>query len=294
MPRLTHPPGCRLCVLDDRGDGFAPADGPAESWLLLVGESLGVTEALTGRPFMGDAGGMLARLLNLLGWKRDAIRIHNTISCHPPNDWFDERAPWYYRALGHCPYLEPTLNERHPVVVPMGMSALRRVLHLEHRKKIRVADFHGAILREPQDRFWVVPTFHPSHLQRGAHNLIGTVLWDPQRAEHARDHGRTQDNASLVVDPPVDWFRRWVDMVVAARTQDPGAYPISSDVETPDKIGGKDEGEIGADDVSYQLLRHNVACHPDEGVTVPHAGSYLDALQRLYASPGAIWMWNRA
>ena len=101
MAKLAHPPGCRGCTLDERGDGFAPADGPPESWLLLVGESLGVTEALTGRPFMGDAGGMLARLLNLLGWSRDAIRIHTTISCHPPGDWFDERAPWYYSAMGH-------------------------------------------------------------------------------------------------------------------------------------------------------------------------------------------------
>src|SRR4030095_8532870 len=171
MPRLLHPPGCRGCVLDDKGEGFAPADGPRESWLLLVGEALGYTEMLTGRPFMGDAGAMLNRLLGLLGWKREAIRIHNTISCHPPNDWFDERAPWYYPAMAHCPYLEQPLTEHPRVVVPMGMSALRRVLHLEHKKKLKVQDFHGAIVRDPTDRFWVVPTFHPSFLQRGATHL---------------------------------------------------------------------------------------------------------------------------
>jgi DNA polymerase len=280
-------------VLDERGEGWAPADGPAESWLLLVGESLGVVEALTGRPFMGDAGGMLTRLLNLLGWKREAIRIHNVISCHPPGDWFDERAPWYYAAMGHCPYLKDTLNEGHQVVVPMGGSALRRVLGLEHKKKVRVQDFHGSIVRDPSDRFWVVPTFHPSFLQRGATNLIGTVLWDLQRAEEARDHGRPTSDHSLIVDPPIDWFRAWVTNVIAARQQDPGAYPLSSDIETPDKAGGKDEGEITADDVSFHLLRHNVAINCDEGVTVPHAGAYLDELKRLYASPGPIWMWNR-
>ena len=293
MSKLAHPPGCRGCVLDEKGDGFAPADGPSGSWLLLVGEALGAVEAAVGKPFQGDAGGMLTRLLNLLGWQRDAIRIHNTISCRPPNDWFDERAPWYRAAMNHCPYLGETLLEPHQVVVPMGLTAIKRVLGLEHRKKVRVQDFHGAILRDPTDRFWVVPTFHPSHLQRGATNLIGTVLWDLQRAEEARDHGRPADGASLVVDPPVEWFSRWVDQVVAARWQDPGAYPISSDVETPDKAGGKDEGEITADDISFQLLRHNVSCHPDEGVTVPHAGPYLDELARLYASPGVIWMWNR-
>lgn len=293
MAKFAHPAGCRGCVLDDKGEGWAPADGPESSWLLLVGESLGVVEAMTGRPFMGDAGGMLTRLLNLLGWTRDALRIHNVISCHPPGDWFDERAPWYYRAMAHCPYLGESLAAGPQVVVPMGMSALRRVLHLEHKKKVRVQDFHGAIVRDPTDRFWVVPTYHPSFLQRGATNLIGTVLWDLRRAEEARESGRPTSEHSLVVDPPVEWFRMWVDQVVAARTQDPGAYPISSDVETPDKAGGRDEGEITADDVSYQLLRHNLACHPDEGVTVPHAGPYLDELARLYKSPGHIWMWNR-
>jgi DNA polymerase len=293
VPRLLHPEGCRTCVLDEKGDGFAPAEGPSGSWLLLVGESLGAVEAATGRPFVGDAGGMLTRLLNLLGWQRDAIRIHNTISCRPPGDWFDERAPWYRGAISHCPYLETTLAERHPVVVPLGNTALKRVLHLEHRKKVSVQNFHGTITRDPTDRYWVVPSYHPSFLQRGAVNLIGTVLWDLRKAEEARDHGRPKDDASLVIDPPVEWFRMWVDQVVAARRQDPGAYPISSDIETPDKAGGQDEGEITAEDVSYQLLRHNVACHPDEGVTVPHAGPYLDELKRLYASPGSIWMWNR-
>ena len=258
-----------------------------------MGESLGYTEALVGRPFVGDAGGMLSRLLGLLGWDRAAIRIANTISCHPPGDWFDERAPWYRGAMAHCPYLEGTLAERHPVVVPMGLTALKRVMHLEHKKKVKVQDWHGAVVRDPTDRFWVVPTYHPSFLQRGATNLIGTVLWDLRRAEAARDGGRPRSDHTLVVDPPVEWFRAWVDQVVAARRQDPGAYPISSDVETPDKAGGRDEGEITADDVSFTLLRHNVACHPDEGVTVPHAGPYIDELRRLYASPGSIWMWNR-
>lgn len=236
---------------------------------------------------------MLQRLLNMLGWAREALRIHNVISCHPPEDWFDEKAPWYYPALNHCPYLGQTLDEGHKVVVTMGATALKRVLRLEHKKKVSVQNFHGCILRDPTDRFWVVPTFHPSFLQRGATNLIGTVIWDLQRAEEARDHGLPRSDHSLVVDPPIDWFRTWVDQVVAARTQDPGAYPISSDVETPDKAGGQDEGEISADDRSMQLLRHNVACHPDEGVSVPHAGDYLHELARLYASPGLIWMWNR-
>ena len=89
MPMLQRPSACRGCSLDTRGSGFAPPEGPVSASLLFLGEALGGTEAALGRPFVGDAGGMLQRLLNLQGWTRDQIRIANTVSCRPPNDWMD-------------------------------------------------------------------------------------------------------------------------------------------------------------------------------------------------------------
>ena len=292
MPILSKPPACSGCPLEEKGQGFAPPEGPENAPILFVGEALGKVEALTGRPFMGDAGGMLQRLLNLLGWSRDQFRIANTISCRPQNDWFDERAPWYYTALNHCRYLDPVLAEPHQVIVPLGATALKRVLGLVGQKKVRVQDFHGTRTILPSGQI-VVPTYHPSFLQRGAHNLIGTVLWDLQQAHEAVAQGKPADPASLVCDPPLEWFRSWVDLVVAARRADPSAYPISSDVETPDKAGGKDEGEITAEDRSFQILRVNVACDPDQGITVPFVGPYIEELRRLHQSPGVIWFWNR-
>ncbi len=238
---------------------------------------------------------MFSRTLGLLGWNRDAFRLDNCVRCAPPKGWFDERAPWYYGALAHCQYVErETLAQGSKVVVALGGTALKRLMHLEHHKdSIKIGDWHGAILRDPTDRYFVVPTYHPSFLQRGATNLIGTVLWDLKQAEIARDTGKPADAGSLVIDPPLDWFRTWVDTVVAARQQDSAAYPISSDVETPDKAGGKDEGEITAEHKSFQILRVNVACHPDEGVTVPFAEGYIQELARLHQSPGQIFEFNR-
>jgi len=295
MPPSAKPSTCAGCSLAERSSGFALPEGEPSSPLLWLGEALGGTEAATGRNFVGDAGGMLQRLLNLLGWKREAQRIGNTISCRPPNDWMDgsPQAPWFYSAIDHCKvHREPLFAEGHKVVIALGGTALKTTLGLLDRKKIRVQDFHGSVLRDPTNRFWVVPTFHPSFLQRGAHNLIGTVLWDLQQAEHAILHGAPTSDHSLIIDPPVDWFNQWVDTAIAMRLQDPWAYPISSDIETPDKAGGKDEGEISAEDRSYQILRVNVACHPDEGVTVPYVGPYIDALRRLHRSPGPLWGWN--
>lgn len=292
MACLAKPAACSGCSLETKGEGFAPAEGPEAAPLLFVGEALGKVEALTGKNFVGDAGGMLTRLFNLLGWQRDWVRVHNCVSCRPPNDWLDERAPWYYSAINHCRYLDTTLAEPHKVIVTLGATALKRVMGLVGHKKVAVKEWHGTLNVLPSGQI-VVPTFHPSFLQRGAHNLIGTVLWDLQQAEAALTAGKPADPAQIICDPPLEWFRAWVDQVVAARTQDREAYPISSDVETPDKAGGKDEGEMTADDRSFQILRQNVSCHPDEGITVPQVGPYIDELQRLYASPGPIWEWNR-
>lgn len=292
MPALSKPSGCTGCALADKGTGFALPEGPTTAPLLFVGEALGKVEAHTGRPFVGDAGGMLSRQLALLGWDRRDLRIANAISCRPPNDWFDERAPWYREALHHCPYLDPVLAEPHQVIVTLGQTALKRVLGLVGHKKIRVQDWHGTATRLPSGQY-VVPTYHPSFLQRGANNLLGTVLWDLQRAEGILREGWPPDPGTLVEDPPPDWFAAWVDQVVAARQQDPQAYPISVDVETPDKADGRDEGELSSEDRSMQIIRVNVACHPDEGITVPFAGIYVDLIARLLASPGPQWYWNR-
>ncbi len=293
MPVSLRPPACRGCSLDDRASGFALPEGPPSSPLLWLGEALGGTEAATPRNFVGDAGGMLQRILNLLGWQRDAQRIGNVCACRPPNDWMDgsPQAPWFYSAIDHCKvHRDPLLAEGHKVIVTLGSTALKVAAGLLGTRKVRVQDFHGSILNVNGQL--ICPTFHPSFLQRGAHNLIGTVLWDLQQAEKAITHGQPTSDHSLIVDPPVDWFHQWVSNVIAMRQQDPFAYPISSDIETPDKAGGKDEGEITAEDRSFIILRVNVSCHPDEGVTVPFVGPYIDELIRLHQSPGPVWGWN--
>ena len=287
---LKRPPACFGCALNEKATGYAPPEGPDNAPIVLLGEALGPDEAKAGRPFVGAAGSMLSRILTMLGWDRASLKIVNTIACMPPGMWLDG-APWAYHAITHCRvHREPALASAR-VIVPMGAVAIKTVLGLSS-KKVGPQNFHGTVTEMTNGQL-VVPTFHPSFLQRGAHNLIGTVIWDLQQAEKAKQHGRPNDPATLVVDPPLDWFTTWVSTVRAACTADPSAYPISVDVETPDKAHGRDEGEITAEDRSFQILRVNLACHPDEGVTVPFAGPYIDALKRLLAPPAVLWLWNK-
>src|SRR5262249_53688936 len=75
------------------------------------------------------------------------------------------------------------------VFVALGNIALRNLLGLPKVKGASVRDFHGLPVIDPRTGKLVVGTFHPSFLQRGATNLIGTVLWDLQQAERASREG---------------------------------------------------------------------------------------------------------
>lgn len=290
---LQKPSTCSDCPLETRGRGYIPPVGPVSSPILFVGEAGGGEEAYHGEPFVGAAGAMLNRILARNHWDRSTFRIDNLCRCQPPNNWL-EGAPYQWPAIQHCTavHLAETLKEdQHVVLVTLGGLPLRSILGLTG-KGIRVNDFHGTIQRDPSDRFWVVPTFHPSHLQRGATNLFGTVSFDLQVAQRVATQGRPSDPATVVCDPSVDWFQSWADQVCAAGAHDPDHLWLAVDLETPDKASGRDEGELSADDRSYTIVRVNVSVHPDEGITVPYQGPYVAILDRLLRLPCAHLYWN--
>lgn len=291
---IPRPDACRGCPLDDhpKTQGFIHPSGPLSSPILFVGEAAGEEEARTGVPFSGPAGGVFNRLLARSHQSREAFRVGNILSCRPPGNWL-EGAPWQHGAIQHCRvHREPLLAEGHPVVVALGATALKVLLGFTE-KGIRVEDFHGTVTRDPSNRFWVIPTFHPSFLQRGAMNLFGVVSYDLQVALRVASEGWEPDAPSVVVDPSVEWFTCWVDQVCAAVTQDPDGVWLAVDIETPDKSDGQDEGLLSSEDRSYIITRVNFAVHPDEGVTVLYAGPYVALIERLLALPCPKLLWNK-
>lgn len=291
-PKGAKPSACAGCSLHERGHGFVNPEGPTNAPILLMGEAPGYEEAALGRPFIGAAGSMLERILRRNRLNRAQFRIGNVLSCVPPGLKL-EKMPWQYTAIDHCAtHRDKLLNEGHPVVMALGGTALRTLLGLHGRERIRVEEFHGTVHDDPEGRFQIVPSFHTSYLQRGAHNLIGTVSFDLQVALEVARGQWTPQPIERIIDPPVEWVRAWVEMLEAAVRHDADAVGLASDVETPDKASGKPENELTPDDVSYQIIRHNFACHPDQGVTIPEHESYRPYLARLYALKCRHYWWN--
>jgi uracil-DNA glycosylase family 4 len=298
--KYPKPATCRPCPLFDRGRGYVPADGPDTADILFVGETPWVDEIIRGIPFAGAAGAMVHRLLRRNFMTREQFRWDNIIRCAPPHMEFAGTS-YEHAAAHHCrQYLGETLAEGHTVIVPLGGSALKHVLEL-HGGKIKVEDFHGTVSRHESGAL-VVPTFHPSHIQRGATNMTGTWSWDLQRALEVAKQGWVQEDIECVIDPPLDWFRAWVTDYLAAATQSPMDYWCAVDIETLEKAG-RDEDALGpmnpemaadraAMDRSYTITRLNLACHPDQGVTVPWVEPYISEAKRALASRGVKLLWN--
>jgi uracil-DNA glycosylase family 4 len=298
-PRYARPEGCRGCSLDQVGFGFVLPAGPTRARLTFIGEAAGYEEALAGEPFVGAAGGTLSRLCHRAGIDRAQVRIHNVVSCRPPGDHL-AGAGYEEHAIACCrQYLQPVLDAvpDNGVVVPLGVTALATVLHLRGVPGVAIRDFHGTVTRSPDDRYWVVPTFHPSHLQRGAMHLLEVVTQDLAKATAISQRGFTRSAVELVVDPDPGWFAAWIDAHLTAVDADPDGTHLALDTEFPEKIGGQDESEVTTWGGTSPLLRVNGANSKRLGWTVPYRPPYVGLVERLLAGlarrRGWVWLWNK-
>lgn len=293
-PSHRKPKECDGCSLASRGHGFVPPDGPENAAILWMGEAPGYDEAAVGRPFIGAAGSMFERILRRNRLQRTQFRIGNVLQCVPPGMLLEGQS-YQHTAIQHCDvHRRQWLDGRHPVVMAAGGTALKTLLGLHGRSRIRVEEFHGTVHDDPEGRFKIIPTFHPSYLQRGAHNLIGTVSYDLQVALDIVRGQWTPQPIDLVIDPPYDWLEAAVVQLESAVLQDPDGVAVASDVETPDKATGKPENELTPDDDSYQITRYNFAWHPDQGITIPNDEQFHPLIRRILQARCRHYWWNGA
>jgi len=267
-PRYGKPTTCEPCSLYGPGFGYAPPSGPLGARLTFIGEALGYEEAIAGEPFYGSAGGVLSRILRRAGINRPDVRIANVISCRPPHDYL-VGAPWEEHAISCCrQYLDPVLASvpNNGVVVPLGATALGSVLNLRGVPGVQVKEFHGTVSRidRPDGTgYWVVPTFHPSFLQRGKMSLLQIVTEDLRLADRIAQHGFTRSPHQLVVDPAVEWFAAWVRDHLARVAADPDlAAPQAGSRRT--RPGGRARRRRGARAHDARAHDHTCDDHGDQ------------------------------
>jgi uracil-DNA glycosylase len=77
---------CRKCPLAEGRNTVVFGTGDPDSDLMFVGEAPGFHEDKQGKPFVGQAGKLLDKLLAEIGLERRQVFIANVLKCRPPGN----------------------------------------------------------------------------------------------------------------------------------------------------------------------------------------------------------------
>jgi DNA polymerase len=112
---------CTRCRLHEGRTHAVPGEGSPDTEVLFVGEGPGRDEDAQGRPFVGESGKLLTRLIGSLGWGRDEVFITNVVKCRPPGN----RDPQPDEIAACAQYLERQLDVLDPaLIVTLGRFSL--------------------------------------------------------------------------------------------------------------------------------------------------------------------------
>src|SRR5215469_2941282 len=180
-------------MCERHGTDFLHPEGTCANGAMIVGEALGKWEQRDCLPFRpwADAGGVLERMFNRMGLKRQQFVITNALHCRPKNDWLAD-SPWEYSALRHCrPNLKADIARYRPRAIwALGNIALRELTGVSGvaSEMQSVTHLGGYVLPladdlqyDPAVRIPVVPDFHTAFLRRGKMSYFGRSCRTLQR-----------------------------------------------------------------------------------------------------------------
>ncbi|WP_123289147.1 uracil-DNA glycosylase [Desulfosoma caldarium] len=148
---------CRRCPLHQGRTHIVFGEGNATARLVFVGEGPGADEDRLGRPFVGQAGQLLNKMIRAMGWRREHVYICNVVKCRPPRN----RVPLPEEIQQCAPFLFRQLEAIRPqVICTLGACASQTLLGCstpisELRQKIHL--WRGIPL---------IATYHPAYLLR--------------------------------------------------------------------------------------------------------------------------------
>ena len=164
---------CTRCPLYETATHSVPGEGDPHAKLVCVGEAPGAKEDETGRPFVGQAGQLLTKILGAIDLTREQVFICNVLKHRPPGN----RNPRPEEVEACSPYLIRQLELIKPkVIVAFGTFAaqtllqtktplgqLRGLVHRYHGIPLIVTYHPAALLRNPA---WKRPTWEDVKLAR--------------------------------------------------------------------------------------------------------------------------------
>ncbi|MBN1627266.1 MAG: uracil-DNA glycosylase [Deltaproteobacteria bacterium] len=167
---------CKRCKLRSKRTRMVFGEGNPRARLVFVGEGPGREEDLAGKPFVGEAGKLLTKIIESgMGLKRDDVYLCNIVKCRPPNN----RAPERDEVEACIPFLKEQIRIIGPeVICALGRTAAQELLG----RSFKITEERGkwqSFMGIP-----LMPTYHPAYIVRSPsreRELKGHVWADVQK-----------------------------------------------------------------------------------------------------------------
>ena len=151
------------CELKKNASKIVFSDGDYKSKIMIVGEGPGQKEDQEGKPFVGDAGILLNKMLKSINIDRKKIYITNVVNFRPPNN----RKPEPSEISKYSNFLRKHIAIIDPkILILMGSTAMEALFG----SKIKISKERGTwkeIIINNKTYLTII-TFHPAYLLRQA------------------------------------------------------------------------------------------------------------------------------
>ena len=149
------------CDLKKNASKIVFGDGNIHSPIMIVGEGPGQKEDELGKPFVGDAGALLNKMLKAIKIKREKIYITNVVNYRPPNN----RKPEKSEINRYSEYLKEQISIIDPqILILMGSTAMEALFGGNKRISQERGQWKEIIIK--QKTYKSIITFHPAYLLR--------------------------------------------------------------------------------------------------------------------------------
>lgn len=143
---------CHKCEISKTRTNAVPGEGPEDAEIMFIGEAPGWNEDKQGRPFVGQAGQFLDKLLISINLDRNKVYITNVIKTRPP----DNREPSPIEIQNCAPWLERQLEIIKPkMIVTLGRYSMAKFFPGKSISKI-----HGTAVK--RDGVIYFAMYHPA------------------------------------------------------------------------------------------------------------------------------------
>jgi uracil-DNA glycosylase len=153
------------CSLKNNGHNIVLGSGNIHSPIMLIGGAPGIEESKLEKPFMGEAGDLLKKMLIAINIKKENIYSTYVVNFRPPED----RKPTTVEIKKYSLYLQKHISIIKPkIIILMGSTSMEALTGINSKISMERGKWKEIIIKNIT--YNVIVTFNPSYLLRTPEN----------------------------------------------------------------------------------------------------------------------------